>query len=76
MSWHRGCDVIYVEQEERRRYYTTLWNTLSQLDLSADHPANIHSCCSVEEEVTELLVHFAMHTRTQKPLFPNFVIGF
>ena len=31
MSWHCGCDVIYVNQEESRRYYTTLGNTLSKL---------------------------------------------
>ena len=37
-SWHCGCDVIYVNQEESRRYNTTLGNTLSQLDLSADRP--------------------------------------
>ena len=36
MSWHCGCDVIHVDQEEGRRYYTTWGNTLSQSDLSAD----------------------------------------
>ena len=56
MSWHCGCDVIHVKQEESRRYFTTLGNTLSQLDLSADHSICLHSCCSVEEEVTELFV--------------------
>ena len=28
MSWHCGCDVIHVNQEESRRYYTT-WGTPS-----------------------------------------------
>ena len=27
MSWHCGCDVIHVNQEESRRYYTILGNT-------------------------------------------------
>ena len=65
-SWHCDCGVIRVDQEEGRRYYTTLENTFSQLDLFADCPVYLHSCCSVEEEVIELLIHFAMDTRTQE----------
>ena len=66
MSWHCGYDVIYVDQEESGQYYTTLGNTLSKLNLSTDHPIQLHSCCSIEEEVTEPLVHFAKYTRLQK----------
>ena len=47
VSWHCGCDVIHVDLEKGRRYYTTLGNTLSQPDLPADHPVYLHSCCSV-----------------------------
>ena len=66
LQYYSGCDVIHVVQEESRRYYTTLGNIFCQLDLSADHPVHLPSCCSIEEEVTELLVHFAMYTHTQK----------
>ena len=45
IPWYCGSDVIYADQEESRRYYTTLGNTPSKLDLSTDHPVCRHSCC-------------------------------